>query len=155
VSGTVLRAARLSAHRTQAHLAAVTGVDEANIAGWEDGTDPLAALAYPILERLEAELAAAGAQAVLVQDLTIALWCDLVIEAIAGSHDVSCLMADPAAAEDAFGELLAWSATDQRPERYSQYAGQRPLLRPADLDRIAQSIRRLGREHGHAAERAA
>jgi hypothetical protein len=90
-----------------------------------------------------------------VKDLTIALWCALVIGATAGSHDVTCLMADPVAAEDAFGELLAWSATDQRPERYNQYAGQGPLLHPTDLDRIAESIRRLGRERGLGAERAA
>jgi transcriptional regulator with XRE-family HTH domain len=155
VSGTVLRAARLSAHRTQAQLAAAIGVDEESIAGWEDGTDPLAALDYPILERLEAELAAAAAQADLVKDLNIALWCDLVIEAIAASQDITCLMADPAAAEDAFGEMLAWSATDHRPERYREYAGTGPLLRPADLDRVAQSIRDLGRGHVLAGERAA
>jgi hypothetical protein len=65
-------------------LAAAIGVDESSIAGWEDGTDPLAEVAYPVLERLESELADAGGQANLVKDLTTALWCDLVIEAIAG-----------------------------------------------------------------------
>jgi hypothetical protein len=64
-------------------------------------------------------------------------------------------MADPAAAEDAFGELLAWSATDHRPARYRQYAGPGPLLRPADLGRVARSIPQLGRGHGLAGERAA
>jgi transcriptional regulator with XRE-family HTH domain len=145
VGGTVLRAARLSAYRTQAQLAVAVGVDEASLAGWEDGTDPLTAVAYPVLERLEAELAAAGAQADLVEDLAIALWCDLVIEALAGSQDITCLMADPAAAEDAFGELLAWSVAEHRPARYRQYAGPGPLLRPAGLGRIAESVRQLGR----------
>jgi transcriptional regulator with XRE-family HTH domain len=156
VSGTVLRAARLSAHRTQAQLAAAIGIDEASIAAWEDGTDPLAALAYPVLERLEAELAGAGAQADLVKDLTIAMWCDLVIEAVASSQDITCLMADPVASGDVFGELLAWSATDHRPERYREYAGPGPLLPPDELGRVAQSIKGLGRgQHRLTGERAA
>jgi transcriptional regulator with XRE-family HTH domain len=156
VSGTVLRAARLSAHRTQAQLAGAIGVDEASIAGWEDGTDPLTAVAYPVLERLESELAAAEGQANLVKDLATGLWCDLVIEAIAGSQDITCLMADPAAAEDAFSELLVWSAAGHRPERYREYAGPGPLLRSADLGRVGQSIKELGRgQHRLTGERAA
>jgi DNA-binding XRE family transcriptional regulator len=155
VAGTVLRAARLSAHRTQAQLAEAIGVDEACIAGWEDGTDPLTAVAYPVLERLETKLAAARAEAGLVKDLAIALWCDLVIEALAGSQDIICLIADPAAAEDAFGELLAWSVSDHRPARYRQYAGPGPLLRPADLSRIGESVRQIGRGHLLAGECAA
>lgn len=145
VAGTALRAARLSARLTQAQLGEAIGVDEPSIAGWEDGTDPLAAVPYPVLERLEAELAAASGEPGLVRDLTIAIWCDLVITAIADSQDISCLLTDPTAAEEAFGELLAWSAGGHRPDRYRPYAGPGPLLQPAHLQLTAGAIRALGR----------
>jgi DNA-binding XRE family transcriptional regulator len=145
VADTVLPAARLSAQLTQAQLAEAISAHEASIAGWEDGTYPLTTVAYPVLERLEAELTAAQAGPDLVSDLTIAIWCDLVITAVAASEDISCLMADPTAAEEAFSELLAWSASDQRPERYLLYALPGPLLRPADLELTAGTIRKLGR----------
>jgi hypothetical protein len=36
------------------------------------------------------------------------VWWDLVIAAIAGGEDTSCLMADPLAREAAFSELPTW-----------------------------------------------
>lgn len=140
VAGTVLRAIRLSARLTQAQLADAIGAEEAIIAGWEDGADPLTAVAYPTLERLETELTAARAEPDLVSDLTLAIWCDLVIAAVAASEDISCLMADPTAAEEAFSELLAWSAGGQRPERYLSYVASGPVLQPADLELTAMAI---------------
>ena len=144
VAGTVLRAIRLSAHLTQAQLAEAIGTDEASIAGWEDGTDPLTAVAYPVLQQLEAELTAAQADPDLVRDLIIAIWCDLVIAALAAAEDISCLMADPTAAEAAFGELLAWAVSRKRPDRYCAYAALGPLVRPTDLELIVQAVRKPG-----------
>ncbi|MGH3275540.1 MAG: helix-turn-helix domain-containing protein [Streptosporangiaceae bacterium] len=126
VAGTALRAARLSARLTQGQLAAGISVGEASIAAWEDGADPLAEVACPVLERLESALSAAQGDPALVSDLTTAIWCDLVLAAVAGCQDISCLMADPAAAEPAFRELLAWSAGGPRPDRYRPYAGPGP-----------------------------
>jgi transcriptional regulator with XRE-family HTH domain len=148
VAGTALRAARLSARLTQAQLGEAVGVDEPAVASWEDGTDPLTAIPYPVLARLESELTAAGSEPDLVHDLTIAIWCDLVITAIADSQEISCLLADPTTAEEAFGELLGWSAGGQRPERYRPYAGPGPLLQPAHLQLTAGAIRALTRRTG-------
>jgi transcriptional regulator with XRE-family HTH domain len=144
VAGTVLRAARLSAHLTQAQLAEAIGVHEASLARWEDGVDPLTAVAYPILMRIEAKLVAAQADPDLVPDLTIAMWCDLVVGAAGASQDISCLMADPTAAEEAFGELLAWCAGGRRPERYRGYAEAGPLVEPGDLAAAVRAIQNLG-----------
>jgi len=127
VAGTVLRAARLSAGRTQVQLAAVVDADEASVADWEDGTKPLATLPYAVVARLEAALTAADPE--LVSDLTVATWCDLVIEAITGSEDIRCLMADPIAAEQSFTELMTWAMSGNRPARYCQYVGRGALLR--------------------------
>jgi len=80
----------------------------------------------------------------LVTDLTTAAWCDLVIAAVADAQDVSCLMADPTAAEDAFSELLAWSVGGHRPARYHPFIGPGPLLQPADIGLIGSTIRELG-----------
>jgi transcriptional regulator with XRE-family HTH domain len=143
VAGTALRAARLSARLTHAQLGEAIGIDERGIAEWEDGTDPLTAVPYPLLERLESGLTAASSEADLVHDLAIAIWCDLLITAIADSQDISCLLADPTAAEEAFRELLGWSIGAQRPERYRPYAGPGPLLQPAHLQLTAGAIRTL------------
>jgi transcriptional regulator with XRE-family HTH domain len=145
VAGTVLRAARLSAHLTQAQFAEVTGVDEANVAAWEDGHEPLAGVPYPVFGRIESVLAV-SAEPGLAADLTVAVWCDLVVTAIAGGQDITCLMADPTAAEPAFGELLTWSAGGQRPARYRPYAGPGPLLQPVHAGLIAGTIMKLSRE---------
>jgi transcriptional regulator with XRE-family HTH domain len=144
LAGTVLRAARLSARLTQAQLAAAISADEATIAAWEDGLEPLATVPYPVVERLESALTGAGAGPGLVTDLTIAAWCDLVIAAIADSQDTRCLISDPVTAEEAFSELLTWSAGGCRPARYRPYAGPGPLLRQCDLDVMAAAIRKLG-----------
>jgi hypothetical protein len=50
----------------------------------------------------------AGACRPLTADLTVAAWCDLIITAIAGREDVTCLLADPITADGAFDELMAW-----------------------------------------------
>lgn len=142
VAGTVLRAARLSAGFTQAELAATVDADDAAVAAWEDGTEPLATLPYPVIARLDATLTAAGADPALVHDLTAATWCDLLIEAIASSEDVRCLMADPIAAEQAFAELLTWAVSGNRPTRYRPYAGPGPLL-TIDFAVTTRAIRRF------------
>ena len=144
VAGTVLRAARLSAHLSQIQLAEAVGASEADVAGWEDGTSPLAEIPYPVLGRIESALATVADQDIMA-DLPAAIWCDLAIAAVAGAEDVSCLLSDPTAAEPAFGELLAWSVGGRRPARYRPYAGPGPLLWPADTDRIVGAFQRLGR----------
>jgi transcriptional regulator with XRE-family HTH domain len=143
VAGTVLRAARLSARLARAELAESVGVDEATLAAWEDGAEPLAAVPYQVFEHLETALTA-GADPGLVADLTIGVWCDLVIAAVADAHDVACLMADPAATEQAFSELLAWSVGGHRPARYHSFIGPGPLLQPADVGLTGGAIRKLG-----------
>jgi transcriptional regulator with XRE-family HTH domain len=109
VAGTVLRAAQLSAGLAQAELGEATNVEENTIAAWEDGIQSLADVPYPVLKKLETALTTAGAEPRLVSDLAAAVWCDLVVTAIADGRDVDCLMVDPAAAEEAFAELLTWS----------------------------------------------
>lgn len=128
VAGTVLRAARLSAGLAQGRLAAAIDTDAEAVGAWEDGTEALATLPYPVVERFGSALADAGADPALVADLTTAIWCDLVIEAMTDSKDLGCLMSDPIAAEQAFAELIAWSISGDRPARYSPYVGPGPLI---------------------------
>ena len=128
VAGAVLRAVRTSARITEACLAAAFGVSEEAIRTWEDGSDSLASLPVPRLERLESVLRAAGAEPRIVADLDAAVWCDLVFLNIAGSDDCTCLLADPLTCEDAFRELMAWSLTGRVPLRYSRYVLSRPLI---------------------------
>jgi hypothetical protein len=155
VAGAVLRAARLSARLTPAQLGEAVGVGEPVIGAWEAGCEPLADVAYPILQRLEAELAAAGAGADLVHDLTPAIWCDLVIAAVSDGQDISCLLADPTAAEPEFGELLAWSAGFCPPARYRPCAAPGQLFPAAAHGRLARAIRELSPTGGPAGGRAA
>jgi transcriptional regulator with XRE-family HTH domain len=147
VAGPVLRAGRLSACLTQAELGEATGIETNTIAAWEDGIQSLADVPYPVFEQLETALTAAGAEPRLVSDLAPAVWCDLVVTAIADGQDAKCLMADPTAAEEAFAELLTWSAAGQRPARYRPYIGPGPLLRPADVDLITVIVRGLDQAH--------
>jgi transcriptional regulator with XRE-family HTH domain len=154
VAGTVLKAARLSARLTQSELGEALGASEAAIAAWEDGTEPLAAVPYPIVESLETALTA-SAEPGLVTDLTAAIWCDLVITAVADTQDIDCLMADPTAAEEAFSELLAWSVNGHRPARYCSFTGPGLLLQPADAGRIAGAIRKLDQAQRFLRQRAA
>ena len=144
VAGTVLRAARLSAHLSQIQLAEAVGASETDVAEWEDGTSPLAEISYPVLRRIESALASVAEPGIMA-DLPAAIWCDLAIAAMVSAEDASCLLADPTATESAFGELLAWSVSGRRPARYRPYAGPGPLLWPADADRIAGAVQRLGR----------
>jgi transcriptional regulator with XRE-family HTH domain len=144
VAGTVLRAARLSALLSQIQLAEAVGASETDVAEWEDGTSPLAEISYPVLRRIESALASVAEPGIMA-DLPAAIWCDLAIAAMVSAEDASCLLSDPTATESAFGELLAWSVSGRRPARYRPYAGPGPLLWPADADRIAGAVQRLGR----------
>jgi DNA-binding transcriptional regulator YiaG len=128
IAGTALRAARMSAQLSEPQLAARVHVRADTIRAWEDGARPLAYEAAAQLERLENALRAADADPSLVADLVVAAWCDLVIVAIDDGEDTSCLLADPLAAEGAFGELLAWAVADERPERYRLYTPRRRLM---------------------------
>jgi hypothetical protein len=119
VAGTVLRAARLSAGLSEKLLSAAVGANEATIHAWEDGSDPLAFAVYPRIERLEAALRSAGSDPRFVADLDAAAWCDLVLLALSGNGDVSCLLADPIVGKDRFRELLAWPLVGIMPRRYA------------------------------------
>jgi hypothetical protein len=129
VAGAVLQAARTSAGLTPAALAAAVGTDEATVGAWECGSVSLATIPYPQIGRLTAALRAAGADHQVVADLDAAAWCDLVISAVAGDgdDDVSCLLADPVACGEVFGEMLAWALIGSVPSRYRQYAADGPL----------------------------
>ncbi len=143
IAGAVLRSARRSAGLGAAQLAAAADVSEATVRAWESGSSPIASVPLLQVERIEGGLLAAGADHRLVADLAVAAWCDLVIQAIAGSEDISCLLADPLAREDAFGELLAWSIADQRPARYQPFANPGRLLPTAGLTLITAVVQVL------------
>jgi Holliday junction resolvasome RuvABC ATP-dependent DNA helicase subunit len=77
--------------------------------------------------------------------LAAASWCDLVILAIVGHEDISCLMADPVTRETAFSELLTWSIGGQVPDRYEPYADERPLLNNSALaEQAAKAVAGAG-----------
>ena len=137
VAGAVLRAARLSASLSEEQLVSGAGVSEATIRSWEDGSEALASVPVPQVDQLMAALRAADADPRLVADLDAAAWCDLIILALVDSEDASCLLADPLAREEAFGELLAWAIAGNVPVRYRPYAVKGPLLLAADIAVIA------------------
>jgi hypothetical protein len=141
VAGAVLRGARLSAGISEAGLAAASGVAEDTVRSWEDGSSPLASLPLPRFEGLEAALRDTGANQRIIADLAAAAWCDLIILAISGHEDATCLAADPVTSEDAFGELLGWSLAGRVPARYHPYAPPGPLL--ADSILVERVIRTL------------
>ena len=141
VAGAVLRGARLSAGISEASLAAASGVAEDTVRSWEYGSSPLASLPLPRFECLEAALRDTGADQRIVADLAAAAWCDLIIVAITGHEDATCLTADPVTSEDAFGELLAWSLAGRVPARYIPYAAPAPLLADSALvKRVVQAL---------------
>jgi hypothetical protein len=141
VAGAVLRGARLSASVSEANLAAASGVAEDTVRSWEDGSSPLAAVSLPHVEGLEAALRDAGANPRIVADLGAGAWCDLVILAVTGHEDTTCLTADPVTSEDAFSELLAWSLVGHVPARYRPYAAPVPLLTNSILaERVIQTL---------------
>jgi transcriptional regulator with XRE-family HTH domain len=107
VAGAVLRSARRSARISQARLAAACGVTEKTVRAWENGSSPLGAVPMPQVGALIDALLEAGACRPLTADLTVAAWCDLIITAVAASEDVTCMLADPIAADDRFGELAS------------------------------------------------
>lgn len=146
VAGTVLRAARLSAHLGQAQLAAASDVREAAIVAWEDGAESFAEVGYSLTVRVEAALATAGADPTLVADVASGAWCDLVFGAVGEPADLRCLLADPVADERAFGELLTWAVGGDRPTRYRPYAPQGTLLDHDDrlLARAVWSMHEAG-----------
>jgi transcriptional regulator with XRE-family HTH domain len=128
VAGAVLRSARRSAGLSAALLAAAIDADETTITLWEGGSEPLASVSNPVIERLAVTLRRMGAQPVLVADLFVAAWCDLVLGAIDEGDDARCLLADPLARDNAFSELLAWAMTGQPPARHRPYASAGQLL---------------------------
>lgn len=141
VAGAVLRAARLSANVTKSALAAAAGVTRNTMRSWENGSAPLAAVPAPDIQRLETALGAYGADQHLVSDLGAAVWCDLIVCAIADDEDASCLLADPITGERGFRELLSWSLTGQIPARYRLYFAQSPLIaNPILVDRTFHSV---------------
>ena len=141
VAGAVLRGARLSAGISEATLAAASGVTADTVRSWEDGSSSLASLPLPRLEGLEAALRDARADQRIVADLCAAAWCDLIIVAITGHEDATCLTADPVTSEDAFGEMLAWSLAGRVPARYIPYAAAGPLLADSALvERVVQAL---------------
>jgi transcriptional regulator with XRE-family HTH domain len=153
VAGAVLQAARTSAGLTPAALAATVGADETAVCAWECGSASLATVPYPQIDRLSAALRAAGADHQLVADLDAALWCDLVIGAVAGDgdDDLACLLADPIACGEVFGEMLIWALIGSVPSRYRQYAADGPLYDipnanlAAGVAQILDIVRRLRR----------
>lgn len=118
VAGTVLWSARLSACVTETALAAVFNVSVTAVRDWQAGSSPLADLPQPQLAALRTALHDIGADQRIVADLDTAMWCDLVIGAIADNDDIRCLLADPIASEKAFAELLAWALAGTVPDRY-------------------------------------
>jgi transcriptional regulator with XRE-family HTH domain len=128
ISGTVLRAARLSANVTKNALATAVGVSRTTIRSWESGSAPLASVPASDLRRLEDALASNGAEQQIVADLSHAMWCDLIFAAVNENEDVNCLLADPITAEDAFRQLLAWAMTGQVPARYRRYFTSAPIV---------------------------
>ena len=140
IAGAALRSARRSAGLSPARLAGAAGLDHATLTSWESGTEPLASAPSPVVKQLESALREAGAAPGLIADLSIAAWCDLVLQGIVAGEDVSCLLADPLAWTDAFGELLAWVITDQPPARHLPYAGHGRLLPTADSGLTARVI---------------
>lgn len=140
VAGAALRSARRSARLSPTRLAAAAGLELATIGSWESGTESLASAPIRVVEQLESALRQAGATPTLVRDLSIAAWCDLVLHGIVAGEDVSCLLADPAARSDAFGELLAWAIAGQPPARHLAYAGHGRLLPTAEPSLVARVI---------------
>jgi hypothetical protein len=128
----------LSSGLSRRLLAAAADVTEATLGSWEDGSEPLAFVPAPQVQRLEMALLAAGAESRLVTELAAAAWCDLVILAITDAEDPSCLLADPLAAEPAFCELLTWSVTGHPPARYHPYNAAGQLLPTASRSLIAK-----------------
>lgn len=127
VSAAVVRAARLSARADHAAIASKLGITEGSLQDWEQGAKPLSSVPFPLIQKLQAALTHLGAQPLLVADIEVAIWCDLVITAITTGEDTSCLMADPLANQAAFSELLAWSLAGIIPVRY------RPYTQPGNL----------------------
>ena len=121
VAGAVLRAARRSAHASTTLLAAGAGFPKNTITSWENGSLSLANQPVPILQRLEASLAALGADPLLISDLDAAAWCDLIFTTVDQHEDLTGLLAEPITNESEFRDLLAWSLAGQTPARYARY----------------------------------
>ena len=141
VAGAVLRSARRSARVSQARLATACGVAKNTIRAWENGSSPLASTPMPQVEALTAALHQAGACRLLTADLVVAAWGDLVIAAVAAREDPTCLLADPIAADGAFGELMAWCLEGRVPQRYLLYVATGPLVHEQILiERVRRAL---------------
>jgi DNA-binding transcriptional regulator YiaG len=129
VAGTVLNCARRSAALSTAGLARISGINGRTLRAWDDGRSPLSSATLPLLNSLTTALVQSGADEPLVADLETAAWCDLVIQAVRSEDDdVTCLVADPAAREEPFRELVIWSVIGHVPARYRPYAQPGRLL---------------------------
>jgi hypothetical protein len=102
-------------------------IARAKHAGHENGSRPLACVPFPQVQIVRDALRPAGAQDRLLADLDQAMWCDVVLAALAGGEDVSCLLADPLAAGPAFAELLGWVLNGKIPARYRRFAPAAPF----------------------------
>lgn len=122
VAGTILNCARQSAALSTADLARLSGINVRTLRAWEDGRSPLSSATLPLLNGLTTALVDGGAADLLVADLETAAWCDLVIQAIRDGDDVTYLVADPAAQQESFRELMIWSVIGHVPARFRPYA---------------------------------
>jgi hypothetical protein len=111
---------------------------------WEDGTEPLASAPISQLDNLIDRLRAAGADPDLVADIDAAAWSDVVLAAMAGKEDTSCLLADPLACTRNFAELLDWASTGNIPARYSPYASSATFTGGVPQCRLDKRVRGSG-----------
>lgn len=122
VAGVVLQSTRRSAGLSPQELAEALHLAERTVRAWENGTESLASAPIGQLDDLIATLRAADADPELIADIDAAVWCDIVLTAMADKEDASCLLADPLATSRNFADLLGWVTTGAIPARYSPYA---------------------------------
>src|SRR5262249_48332161 len=132
VGGSVIQAARRSAHLTRPSLARLLNVSTATVHAWENGIIPLFSLPYGQLQQLATALNRAGAQVGHeFNELLLASQCDLMITGMLdGFEDYAEVppIEEHSAAAEMARELLRWALAGQVPNRYRQFASPRPLL---------------------------
>jgi hypothetical protein len=57
------------------------------------------------------------------------MWADVVLTALADGEDVTCLLADPLAAEPGFADLVGWACAGKTPPRYRRFTPAVPFGR--------------------------
>jgi DNA-binding transcriptional regulator YiaG len=137
IGGTLIRAARRSAHLTQLRLARTLKVSTATVRAWENGTIPLFSIPYGQLQGLAAVLNQAGAHVGHeLSELLLASQRDLLITSMLhGSEnyaEVPPIEQHGSEAERA-RELIRWALTGVVLDRYRQHAPPSPLLDEADI----------------------